>query len=368
LIPAPANADLAARLTAAADRLVRHPFRCWFYGDSIGFEGLLAATELLGDDRYAAFAHGYLRAWAARDTPRREDDNTAPGNVLCALAERHGDGELLAAALRLADHLAARRTVGGVALTFEDAKRSLREPYGRTRLPAAERQLLADPGGGTYVDCLHFDPPFHAHLGRLTGEQRWADRAVEEALGYADLLVDRQTGLYHHFWLERTSRAYAPGWGRGQGWALLGLLDVVGLAPAGTPGFDRVARLATSLAEAVLGWQRPDGAWPAVMQLPRSGPESSTAAFMAAAFVRGIRLGIFPRATFGPAADAAWASTLGRLDEHGLLADVSAAVYSSTALGHYARVPLGFDVPWGQGPVLVAAAERVRSGLQLDPG
>jgi unsaturated rhamnogalacturonyl hydrolase len=362
------SARLTGRLTAAADRLVRHPFLCWFYGDSIGFEGLLAATELLGDERYAAFAHGYLRAWAARDTPRREDDNTAPGHVLCALAERHGDGELLAAALRLADHLAARRNVGGVAVTFEDARRSLREPYGHVRLPAFERQLLSDPGAGIYVDCLHFDPPFYAHLGRLTGEQRWSDRAVEEALGYADLLVDPETGLYHHFWLERTSRAYAPGWGRGQGWALLGLLDVVALAPAGTPGLDRVAGLARSLAEAQLAWQRPDGAWPAVVQLARSGPESSTAAFMAAAFVRGIRLGVLPTATFMPAADAAWASTLGRLDESGLLTGVSAAVYSSTALGHYAQVPLGFDVPWGQGPVLVAAAERLRSGLPLDPG
>jgi unsaturated rhamnogalacturonyl hydrolase len=363
----PGSAELTARLTAAAERLVRHPFRCWFYGDSIGFEGLLAATELLGDERYAAFAHGYLRAWAARDTPRREDDNTAPGHVLCAVAERHGDGELLAAAERLADHLAARRRVTGVALTFEDARRSLREPYGGVRLPAAERQLLSDPGAGIYVDCLHFDPPFYAHLGRLTGVRGWADRAVDEALGYAQLLVDPATGLYHHYWLERTHRAYGLGWGRGQGWALMGLLDVVALAPEGTPELDRVAGLATSLAEAIVRWQRPDGSWPAVVQLARSGPEASTAAFMAAAFVRGIRLGLFPSATFGPAADAAWASTLGPLDESGLLTGVSAAVYSSTALGHYARVPLGFDVPWGQGPVLVAAAERVRSGLPLDP-
>jgi unsaturated rhamnogalacturonyl hydrolase len=363
----PASPDLTARLTAAADRLVRHPFRSWFYGDSIGFEGLLAATEVLGDGRYAAFAHGYLRAWAARDEPRHEDDNTAPGHVLCALAERHGDEQLLAAALRLADHLATRRRVRGVAVTFEDARRSLREPYGELRLPDAERRLLSDPGAGIYIDCLHFDPPFYAHLGRLTGDQQWAERAVEEALGYAALLADRETGLYHHFWLERTTRAYALGWGRGQGWALLGLFDVVALAPAGTPGLEQVARLATSLADAILAWQRPDGSWSAVAQLDPSGPESSTAAFMAAAFVRGIRLGLLPQATFEPAADAAWASTLAQLDASGLLTGVSAAVYSSTALGHYARVPLGFDVPWGQGPALVAAAERHRSGLPLDP-
>ena len=47
-------------LRAAAERLVRHPFRAWFYGDSIGFEGLLAASELLGErlGQWYAGAHG----------------------------------------------------------------------------------------------------------------------------------------------------------------------------------------------------------------------------------------------------------------------------------------------------------------------
>ena len=79
------------RLGRVADRLVAHPFQAWFYGDSIGFEGLLAASELLGEARYADFVHGFLRGWAARERPYRPDDNTAPGHVLCALAERTGD-------------------------------------------------------------------------------------------------------------------------------------------------------------------------------------------------------------------------------------------------------------------------------------
>ncbi len=76
-----------ALLREVAERLMRHPFQAWFYGDSIGFEGLLAASALLGDPRYADFAHGFLRGWAARDEPRRPDDNTAPGHVLFRLPE-----------------------------------------------------------------------------------------------------------------------------------------------------------------------------------------------------------------------------------------------------------------------------------------
>lgn len=334
---------------------MRHPNGAWFYGDSIGFEGLIAATDVLDDPRYLSFAHGFLRGWAARDRPYREDDNTAPGHALCTIVERTGDGLLLEAGRRLAEHLGARRRIAGVSVTFEDARRSLRPPYGPVELSQEEAALLDDPGAGIYVDCLHFDPPFLAHLARLTGEDDWATRAIDEALGYWRLLGDPATQLIHHFWLERTGRAYGLGWGRGQGWALLGLLDVVALVDHDRPGRVELAGHALALADAMVRRQRDDGGWNAVVQLPASGDETSTAAFMAVAFHRGIALGVLPVEPFAPAGERAWAATRGALDETGLLAGVSAAVYSSTALEHYAHVPRGFDVPWGQGPLLVAA-------------
>jgi unsaturated rhamnogalacturonyl hydrolase len=345
---------------AIADRLVRYPWQGWFYGDSIGFEGLVAASELLGDERFAAFAHGFLRGWATRDRPSRPDDNTAPGHLACLLAERHEDDELRAALVRLATELAGRRRVARTAITFEDARRSLREPYGDARLSDDERRLLDDPGAGIYVDCLHFDPPFYAALARLTGDRAWARRAVEEALGYGDLLADPATGLYHHFWLERTGRAYGLGWGRGQGWALLGLLDTLALVEAGDGDRPALVVRAATIAEAMRGFQLADGSWPALAHRAGSGPEASTAAFMATAFWRGIGLGVLAADRFEEPAQRAWQATVLRLDETGRLADVSAAVYSSTALDHYDSVPRGLDVPWGLGAVLVAALEGRR--------
>lgn len=88
----------------------------------------------------------FLRGWAARDEPRRPDDNTAPGHILCGIAERTGDRLLLDAARRLADHLAQRRRIAGVTVTFEDARRSLREPYGAGGL-ASEQVGPTDNSG-----------------------------------------------------------------------------------------------------------------------------------------------------------------------------------------------------------------------------
>jgi unsaturated rhamnogalacturonyl hydrolase len=105
-------------------------------------------------------------------------------------------------------------------------------------------------------------------------------------------------------------------------------------------------------------WQLGDGNWWAMVHEPDSGPESSTAAFMACAFYRGIKLGVLPAGDFREAADRAFAAMSANLDAEGNLQGVSAAVYAALVQEHYWHVPRGLIVPWGQGPVLTAALAR----------
>jgi unsaturated rhamnogalacturonyl hydrolase len=349
--------DDLALLKRVAERLEQHDFKGWFYGDSIGFEGLVAAGDMLGIDRWQDFAHGFFRAWAARMEPFRPDDNTAPGHVMCEIVRRTDDKVLRGAVLKLADHLHARRRVRGIAITFEDTLRALRRPYGGVPLSAADQEFMKDPGAGIWLDCMHFDPPFYAHLSAIAGPE-WAKRAVEESLAYCELLLDPELGLYNHYWLEKTQRSYIRGWGRGQGWALLGLLDVVAHADKGTPRHGEVVQKARALAEAMLRFQLADGNWWAMVHEPESGPESSTAAFMACGFYRGIRLGVLSARAFREPADRAFAAMSANLDAEGNLQGVSAAVYAALVQEHYWHVPRGLIVPWGQGPVLAAAQAR----------
>jgi unsaturated rhamnogalacturonyl hydrolase len=341
-------------VAAVADRLRDHAFHGWFYGDSIGFEGLIAASDLTGNSTWSDFSHGFFRAWATRRQPWQPDDNTAPGHAMCELIERYGDDVLREAVIDLARHLSGRRRIGAVSITFEDTLRSLRMPYGGVELSQAQVAQMQDPGPGIWLDCMHFDPPFFAHLDRIDPGAGWADAAVSEILGYRDLLVDPGTGLYRHFWLERDARAYTRGWGRGQGWALLGLIDVAEYVPDAT----EVRAEALRLSRLMLDWQLPDGNWWSLVHEERSGPESSTAAFMAGAFYRGMALGILPAEEFEEPAGRAWNAMEGNLDADGNLTGVSAAVYSALVEEHYWHVPINRIVPWGQGPVLTAAAAR----------
>ncbi len=351
-VEASAGTELTrARVRAAADRLGSYRFACWHYGDSIGFEGLLAATDVLGDGRYEGFVHGAVKSWIPRATPYREIDNTAPGYAMCLLYERTGDDAVLEACLELAGFLTARRTLAGVYVAFERAP--LREPYGGPGLPPDEAELLEDPGAGIFVDCLHFDAPFLVKLGVLAGNSDLVDAGVAQALALVDVL-QQPDGLFAHFFLERTRRTYGHGWGRGQGWALLGLLDVLEQLPGERPEAQRLRGALVRLADALVATQEPDGHWPTPISDRMSFHETSTASFAAAGLARGAALGLLDASVL-ETAERAWRASLASVEPDGSTVGVSAALWASTAPSHYARAPVGFQVPWGAGPFLVAA-------------
>jgi unsaturated rhamnogalacturonyl hydrolase len=345
---------LAQMLEQAADVLVSFPFSCWHYGDSVGFEGLLAATKILGDPRYGAFAHGFMRAWSTRARPYRELDNTAPGHAICLVCERTGDEQLLEAARELARFLIQRSKIAGVYAAFEQAP--LIEPYGGPALPADERALLADPGPGVFVDCMHFDAPFLVHLGVLTASRDLVDEGAEQALAAVNLLQDGRTGIFHHFYLARSERCYGYGWSRGQGWALLGLLDVLERLPERHPAADALARSLRALADALVATEDGSGRWPGLIDDSGAFLETSASAFFAAGLARGIRLGLLDPGML-QIADRAYDAGLDALGPDGVMRGVSQAIWACTSRAHYLAVPIGGAVPWGQGPLLLAATE-----------
>jgi unsaturated rhamnogalacturonyl hydrolase len=344
-----------------AGTLLELPYETWNFGDSVAFEGLLAASETVGDEQWARFAQGWARSWATRATPYRRLDCTAPGRAIVALAMRFDDDLLLKAATDLADYLLARPMIYGVYATWEHSP--LMAPYGSAAMSDEHIALLADPPPGVFLDCLHFDPPFFLALGAGLEAPRYWRAGLTQAVGYVRLLqVD--SGLFDHFVLDGVDGRFGPGWGRGQGWALLGLLDVIETArelPLDDADRAMVVDLeasARALSIEMMRIQREDGHWYAVVTDPESGDEFSTAAFMASGIARAVRMQIVSESEAGEAARRALEATRRSILDDGTLASVSVAVMACTEPSHYAHVPRGYRVPWGQGPAMIALCEH----------
>lgn len=273
------------------------------------------------------------------------------------VATETDDGALFEALIRLARFLMSRPTDRGIYDTWD--RLCLIPPYGGEPLPPREVAWLAEPPNGTCVDCLHFDPPFFTALGSAVGEPEFTQTGVDQALAYVRAL-QQPDGLFDHFFMRDVEGTFGPGWGRGQGWAMLGLLGVHKLLPADHPAREEIAKSVRRQADAMLALQRPDGRWWCVVDEPESGEEGSTAPFMATAFLRAIKQGIYAEAELQKPALLALAAAIDDVDELGYLTNVTAAVMASTRKSHYAHTPRGFFVPWGQGPLALAICEAAQ--------
>ena len=355
--------SLSLKIDRIAEGLTRWPFKNWNFGDSVGFESLLIASKATGNPRWEEFATAWFRSWATRAEPFARLDCTAPGTAMVQIAGKTEDPVLIQALTNLAAYLRQRPLLRGAYETWESSP--LLPSYGPSPMAEWEKELLSSPPPGVFLDCLHFDPPFFTSLGALLDDKDLIREGVSQAVAYCEIL-QTGPGLFDHFVLRGVEGTFGPGWGRGQGWALLGLLDTIEFAspylsrlPELTDSIEILTKSLQRLAQAQIDHQRNDGHWSAVVTDENSGIESSTAAFMAHGFHRGRKLGLLDDSAVATSIDRAQEAIEKSLDDEGHLSQVSAAVFACTSAEHYSFVPRNKIVPWGQGPALMALANQM---------
>jgi len=351
--------ELREMSAKAADLLMSHPWKVWFWGDSIGLEGLLDAAELTSNAKYWGYVYGLFKGWIAREQYRSKFDYTAPGIALLRVFEITGDAALLDAAKRHAVYMSGfRKTKSGAAVRYENAAFELPPELPPDHTDSASwRELAAfvkDGGPCVFVDSMHFDAPFFAALYAATGEDAYRQLALDNVLSQIDLLYDPKDGLFHHFWIERTGARNGVAWGRGNGWGLLGLVDTLEHLPAHEQGAGKIRDVLRKVLRRMVELQDHTGGWHTVLTDSASYIETSVAAFMISAVSRAILHGWVEPEIYNPVVELAMRSLLENVRPDGLLDGVSYETFPSTSVQHYRRMPRGGVLPWGQGPLLAA--------------
>lgn len=301
-------------MAAVAERTLDYRYKIWGFGEGPALLGLIAAARRLQDYRYLQHVTRLVRPWLFR--PLEPSDHVACVEVLLELETLAPGAPWREAARRWAELVlgAPVAVVGG---------------------PRVHRPELESWATWVWVDCLHTDGPGLAALGRF-GE---AIETVEES---AAVLQD-DSGLFCHGYDAAQGRSNGVHWGRGCGWALLGLVGT--LARVHDRSLERrLDRLLFGLAR-----HEQRGRWHTIVDDPASPWENSISALVAAAVLRGLRIGVVAPRHRGMG-ERALAACLADSREGALpVSDATPIGDRSTYLARKTGV-----YPWGQGPLLLA--------------
>ncbi|MBB6638075.1 glycoside hydrolase family 88/105 protein [Cohnella thailandensis] len=172
-----------------------------------------------------------------------------------------------------------------------------------------------------WADDLYMSGPFLARYSLLTGSPEAIDESARQFLHYRRYLFMEDWRVMSHVYDFKYGRATRVPWGRGNGWVLFSLTELLEKLPKEHSDRKALLDFFRSLSEGVLTLQGDSGLWRQVLNEPDAYEEASCTAMFAYAFARGVRYGWYlpeEQKRFADAAIRAWRGLASSaIDRHG---------------------------------------------------
>ncbi len=351
-------ADFSRPVKTAGIDNRRGEFNDWTYSMGVVLAGMLQASDVTGDERFAAYAlkdldfvfdHlDYFRRQAKEFGPQRDgyrrlldmrelDDCGAMGAALVKAYARRKDPRWREAIDLVAAHVGTRQ---------------MRLPDGTLARPRPQPVSL-------WVDDAYMSIPFLAQMGVLTGERAFFDDAARQVTGMSARLFHADVGLYDHSWFENavpTDPVFY--WGRGAGWMLMSMAELLSVMPADHPERARVLDQYRRAVQGVGAVQGGTGLWHQLLDRPDSYLETSASAMFVFAIARGVNRGWLSPA-WAPPAQAGWKAIARRVRDDGRIEGICVGTTAAYDPVYYTNRPTDLGAMQGYGPVLMAGAEVI---------
>ena len=300
------------------------------YGREFDMPWYIGAIALIGRIRLGELAdvqrlvEPYLDG--TRDSLERANSLVLAGHIVFTeLARRTGDARYQAAVRKVAE------------LGFEGGAMKESMPY-----------------HNEFSDSVFMGTAIVAQAGALTGERKYFDLA-DRHLRFMQNLDLRPDGLYRH------QPATDAAWGRGNGFAAIGLAMTLAELPREHPGYAHALESYRNHMGALLPYQNRDGLWRNVVDHPGAYPELSGTAMIGWAMLRGLSEGWIGGRDYERAVERAWLAVSSRTSPAGEFIDVCESTARMTSLEQYLRreAILGPD-PRAGAMVLLFATELMQ--------
>jgi unsaturated rhamnogalacturonyl hydrolase len=169
-----------------------------------------------------------------------------------------------------------------------------------------------------WIDGIYMGEPFLVNYGRLFGDETFAnDTAVFQAALAAQHCLDPRSGLMYHAWDQDRNAPWADPktgrspivWGRGMGWYVMALVDVLERLPHTHPGYQKLLDLLRRNVAGLARAQDPkSGLWFEIVDqgaLKGNWLETSASGMFVYAIHKAVRLK-FVEPAYLTVADRAW--------------------------------------------------------------
>jgi rhamnogalacturonyl hydrolase YesR len=186
------------------------------------------------------------------------------------------------------------------------------ETAGKSAPEAADSEIVRFPR--KWTDDMFMASAVLSRVGAQTKDPRYATAVGRLLTTYAASL-QRPDGLFIH----AVEGPHA--WGRGNGFAALGVAEALQYLPDTWPDRARVVEIARRHMRGLLPHQSDDGSWRQVVDEPGSYRELTVTAMTVAVMARGVRLGWLDT-SFVPAIDRGWRAVAARVSSDGSVSDV----------------------------------------------
>ncbi len=333
-------------------------FGQWFYGLMVGQYGILCVSEFLPEYR-EYFKKGMELMVNYHD-------------YMLYDAEKFGNPPFIPRCVKLCE-LDAIGTIGMniyELMRIEDDK----EIIGKAekildRLVGALYSEIPRMADGTFyrksnmwADDLFMSCPFLVRMGQLENNEKYYDEAATQLLNYKQLLYMEKEHIYAHIYLPEKGVNTGVPWGRGNGWVLLTLAEVLEHLPKNHRDYDKLMEMFVDFAEGLAKLQGDNGLWHQVLNMESSYYECSCSAIFATAFGRGVRYGWLDKEKFLPIAENAVNGILNTMiDGDGNVMGVCRGSGCSADANYYASLETVCNDDHGTGLVLTSMCELIKN-------
>jgi rhamnogalacturonyl hydrolase YesR len=215
-----------------------------------------------------------------------------------------------------------------------------------------------------WADDLYMSVPYLARMGKLTGNNKYFDFAIQQVEQFNKYIYDPSTGLYFHTYFNDENMNGVARWGRCNGWVALAQAELLDNLPANHPKRPELVKLLLRQIVGFSRYQDTSGMWHQVLDKPESYLESSVTAMYVYTVAKAVNEG-WVNKRFITIAQRGWDALTKKITPDGQVPDICIGTSVEEDISYYFNRPKELNDTHGLGAFLMAGAEMIKAKNKL---